>query len=482
VGVRRAVGLRLTAEDVSPMVTGIARPVIHLPRKVVARLDADQLHAVLVHELHHVKSRDTWVALTQTIARILFFHHPAVWFVNAHLSRLREVATDRAVLSHPEIGRKAYCAALVETAAVMSGVRRFPRLALGVVETKSQLENRIAMNLHHPRLARAHLGLPALASVAVLALVLLPMAPGRIAGSDETRAAPMGFEPAGDATTITRVDATIASIVGAFNRRDREAYLAAFTEDAILLPNGAPHTSGLAGVAQMYLQAPAGLVYEPFSETNRAVYEIGDWVIETGLIGFQFRLMPEAPVMTDPRQYLTIWQRSGAGDALAVKLLAWNQLMDTTALTRDVPAVTFRARAPGGAFRKDGDFAAVRAAEMLFHEHFESGAAQGSVDLYADDALLIPLEALPIRGRDAIRAYIEQLPAEKQVKRIERQLVHTEGNGNYVLVVNLFRWTFEPVAGVPIPVAGKGVHIWERSPDGKWRVLFDLPNVSQQSR
>ena len=89
-GVRRPVALLESALVRVPLVVGHLRPVILLPLGTVAGLSAAYLEAILAHELAHVLRRDYLVNLLQTVAEVLFFYHPAVWFVaqlRAHRAR-----------------------------------------------------------------------------------------------------------------------------------------------------------------------------------------------------------------------------------------------------------------------------------------------------------------------------------------------------------------------------------------------------------
>jgi beta-lactamase regulating signal transducer with metallopeptidase domain len=85
-GVRRSVALLESALVRVPLVVGHVRPVILLPLGTVAGLAPAHLEAILAHELAHVLRRDYLVNLLQTVAEVLFFYHPAVWFV-AHCVR-----------------------------------------------------------------------------------------------------------------------------------------------------------------------------------------------------------------------------------------------------------------------------------------------------------------------------------------------------------------------------------------------------------
>jgi len=86
--------LRVSREVISPMAMGIWRTSVILPLSVVASLPAEQLEAVLAHELAHIRRWDYFCNLLQTAIECLFFFHPAVWWMSKRARELREVCCD----------------------------------------------------------------------------------------------------------------------------------------------------------------------------------------------------------------------------------------------------------------------------------------------------------------------------------------------------------------------------------------------------
>ena len=93
-GVKRPVALLESALVRVPLVVGHLRPMILLPLGTVAGLSPACLEAILAHELAHVLRRDYLVNLLQTVAEVLFFYHPAVWFVANCVRTERENCCD----------------------------------------------------------------------------------------------------------------------------------------------------------------------------------------------------------------------------------------------------------------------------------------------------------------------------------------------------------------------------------------------------
>lgn len=90
--------VRVTSANLAPGVFGVFRPVLVLPRTVLNELDHSQLQAVLAHEMCHVRRCDNLTATLHKVVEVLFWFHPLVWWVGAHLLREREAACDESVI------------------------------------------------------------------------------------------------------------------------------------------------------------------------------------------------------------------------------------------------------------------------------------------------------------------------------------------------------------------------------------------------
>lgn len=92
--ISRAVQVLVAGEGESPSVVGWLRPVVLVPSAALMGLTADQLEAVLAHELAHIRRHDYLVNLLQMLAETLLFYHPAVWWVSARMRQERELCCD----------------------------------------------------------------------------------------------------------------------------------------------------------------------------------------------------------------------------------------------------------------------------------------------------------------------------------------------------------------------------------------------------
>ena len=87
-----------TPELLEPGIFGIFRPVLLMPEGILERLTAEQMRAVIAHEMEHVRWRDNLTFAVHMVVEVLFWFHPAVWWIGARLIEERERACDEAVV------------------------------------------------------------------------------------------------------------------------------------------------------------------------------------------------------------------------------------------------------------------------------------------------------------------------------------------------------------------------------------------------
>jgi len=77
-----------------PTVVGHLKPVILFPVGALSGIPVKQVEAIMAHELAHIKRYDYLINLIQSIMEILFFYHPAVWWMNSKANTEREKCCD----------------------------------------------------------------------------------------------------------------------------------------------------------------------------------------------------------------------------------------------------------------------------------------------------------------------------------------------------------------------------------------------------
>lgn len=89
-----AVSVRVSDGITSPMVIGVIRPCVLLPRGLFDNASKDTLAHVLNHELAHVQRGDLWVAWMQELSLAVYWWSPLLRLLSAKLDISREMACD----------------------------------------------------------------------------------------------------------------------------------------------------------------------------------------------------------------------------------------------------------------------------------------------------------------------------------------------------------------------------------------------------
>ncbi|MBL4675782.1 MAG: M48 family metalloprotease [Mucilaginibacter sp.] len=82
-----------------PCIAGYLKPVILLPVTLSTYLEADEIEAILLHELAHIKRNDYLVNLLQQAVATLLFFNPCVLLINKIIGEERENACDDMVVN-----------------------------------------------------------------------------------------------------------------------------------------------------------------------------------------------------------------------------------------------------------------------------------------------------------------------------------------------------------------------------------------------
>jgi beta-lactamase regulating signal transducer with metallopeptidase domain len=152
-----------------PAALGYFRPVVVFPSWALAELPPQELGAILLHELAHLRRYDDWTNLAQKLVKAVFFFHPAVWFIESRLTLEREMACDEAVLA-ANFGAREYAESLVNLAE-KSFLHRGIALAQAAVGRVRQLKMRLSEILGAGRQGSAPRRKTALAALSVAAIM-----------------------------------------------------------------------------------------------------------------------------------------------------------------------------------------------------------------------------------------------------------------------------------------------------------------------
>ncbi len=98
-GLRRSIRFGQCGWLDAPAVLGWFRPIVLVTSQAMTGLDPQQLQAIIVHELAHIRRHDAFVNLFQVVAEMTLFYHPAVWWVSRRIRIEREVCCDDQALA-----------------------------------------------------------------------------------------------------------------------------------------------------------------------------------------------------------------------------------------------------------------------------------------------------------------------------------------------------------------------------------------------
>jgi TonB family protein len=206
--IRRAVSLIET--DAADLVAtwGLRRPSVLLPAHA-REWSRDRMHAVLSHELAHVRRYDWAVQIGAEAMRTVLWFNPLIWIVCTRLRRAAEQACDDAVLGRG-IAARDYATHLLALAR-RCRPSRTRRVSAMPMAHPSTLERRIVAMLN-PRLNRQALSRgAAVLAAALLLAVAVPVAALRAKQAPPTYFSGAVYDPTGaviPGVTLSLEDAT----------------------------------------------------------------------------------------------------------------------------------------------------------------------------------------------------------------------------------------------------------------------------------
>ena len=92
-GVKRIIG-KLSTKIQSPIVFGHFKPILLFPFALLSKLTPEQIEAVILHELAHIKRNDYILNIFQIFIEVVFYFHPVTWWLTSIIKREREHICD----------------------------------------------------------------------------------------------------------------------------------------------------------------------------------------------------------------------------------------------------------------------------------------------------------------------------------------------------------------------------------------------------
>jgi beta-lactamase regulating signal transducer with metallopeptidase domain len=125
-----------------PVVVGYLKPVILFPVGIINQLRADEVDAILAHEVAHLMRNDFVHNLVQSLIEMVFYYHPAVWWISSVVRAERENCCDDLAIQVCN-SSLTYAKALVRLEDISYSAP--PALALPFAGSKGHLLNRISL-------------------------------------------------------------------------------------------------------------------------------------------------------------------------------------------------------------------------------------------------------------------------------------------------------------------------------------------------
>ena len=144
-GIKRSIHFFQSGIAAIPMVAGHFKPVILFPVGLLTSLHPDEIEAILIHELAHIKRKDFLINLLQHFAEIIFFFNPAVLWVSSLIKIERENCCDDIAVANTGDKRN-YINALVSFQEYHLGNMPY---APALADTKSHLLQRVKRMLYN---------------------------------------------------------------------------------------------------------------------------------------------------------------------------------------------------------------------------------------------------------------------------------------------------------------------------------------------
>ena len=138
-GLNKLVSISESGKVKAPITIGYLKPLILLPIGMISGLPKEQVEAIIIHELAHIKRYDFLINLLQTFTETIFFYHPAVWWISSTIKNERENCCDDLTLKLCG-GSLIYFKALYNLQQICSDENE---IALAAIGKKNQLFRRI---------------------------------------------------------------------------------------------------------------------------------------------------------------------------------------------------------------------------------------------------------------------------------------------------------------------------------------------------
>ena len=97
--IKQSVSLVESEKISSPITIGFLKPLIFFPVGMLSGLPAEQIEAIILHEMAHIARKDYVVNILQSLIETILFFHPAIWWISGRVREERENCCDDMAVS-----------------------------------------------------------------------------------------------------------------------------------------------------------------------------------------------------------------------------------------------------------------------------------------------------------------------------------------------------------------------------------------------
>ncbi len=128
-------------------------------------------------------------------------------------------------------------------------------------------------------------------------------------------------------------------------------------------------------------------------------------------------------------------------------------------------------------FNTDEVRAAIAAINKKFMEDVNRGNAAAGAAAYTDDAILMPPNNSPVRGKQAIELYLAEIGSQLQASNFQLSILEVDVQGGTTIVRGIYSANITiPGVDAPIEDRGKTLQVWKKQADGSWKIHRDIWN------
>ena len=134
----------------------------------------------------------------------------------------------------------------------------------------------------------------------------------------------------------------------------------------------------------------------------------------------------------------------------------------------------------------EDELAAERDALMQLSREWSQVAGTGDIEAtlsyWAEDAVMMPPDMPPLRGKEAIRGFVDgssQIPGFSV--RWEPLEAHVSSSGDLAYLIERNQFSYQDSTGVQVSESNKVVTVWRKEADGTWRNVVDMWNADPEA-